>query len=217
VTVFKVTVGADVHGRRSPVAVRGLGAVLCLPTLLLGVGLGACGGDDDRTTDVVSGTGYEYDLPEGWTDATESGADVVSEHGLRAEQVDSLAAEEAPASPFGGAGITVVIPRGPAVTLGRLTRTAVREVNGAIAASDPGIAAVQGYERPTPPRPTELGGERAMEFSFGAPDTGLEHRVRRLIAVHEDTPYIIGFVAPKSSLRASNEQFEDIISSWTWR
>jgi hypothetical protein len=178
--------------------------------------LAACGDDDDESTAaVVSGTGYEYTLPSGWTDALAS-----DPAGAAATPVDSLATVDSEGTDL-VTGVNVVTAPAPAgTTLEGFARGSARTVTDP-ATAPPGVTFTDPPSRPTT---TELGGEAAMEFDHNGEyrrDGGAsgELRQRQVVVLHDGSAYVVtfaSFATPDRSFESDSADFQEIIDSWRW-
>jgi hypothetical protein len=158
--------------------------------------LAACGGSDGETGAVMSGSGYEYGLPDGWRDA--SG---------KQRFADSAAQKDAFATSFS----VDILPVAERRTLRESVRDQVSQVRDGV--ENPPRPDWR-VKAPRPPARTELDGEKAMQFDHELVIDGERKIARRLTAYHRGNAYMLQFLGPAAG---SFGDFDEIAASWRWR
>jgi hypothetical protein len=172
--------------------VRSMSALAVLAALALLLG---CGGGDDDEAKTVKGTDYEYELPQGWEDATDMGKNP----SWRGRVWDSVAIGH-PDEQF---RTFIQVTREP-TGLGlegyeQRARGQAQQIWGGL---DFGEA-----------RPAEIDGARALEFENTTGETSI---VRYIATVREGVGYIVEFEAAKKN-EPDVEELEGVLDSWRWK
>ena len=178
--------------------------------VLLSLTLVACGADE---AEEVSGTGYSYELPEGWEEA--SGEDFEA-GGLSADTMVHGEAEEGfstyvnvvrETSLAPDLGIDAYIRAGlrllkrPDLLSGELRR--IFEGIGAHDFSDTGKL--------------KLDGEDARFTDYSSNQRGRALRIRSVSAIREGTAYNITFATLRTHFEDDLDALRDLVRSWEWR
>lgn len=203
-------------------AVAGVLAVLCI-----GVGLAACGDDDDDATgpeetaeagQAVTGTGYSFDLPEGWTDIAALGDSAPAAFAQDLQVVDALATVD-PEAEFATEINVITAPAPEGTTLDQFARVSKQSI------ADPATfpEGVTFDSPPSGPTETELGGEPAMELGhdgqFRGDGGSGAYLQRQLLALHDGSAYVAtlaSYPAGPSAPASDEAAFDQIIGSWQW-
>ena len=175
---------------------------------------GACGDEDD--TKLVRGTGYEYELPEGWTD--ESDEDT-SELGVAGFEPDTIAAADpdegfatnvnvilesslsSDVTPRVYADASQQILRNPSVLRGEARRVVER--------LDPREFGAR--------RRIELDGQEAYQLDYTGDQSGRVVRFRGVTTVREGTGYAVTYTALRTRFAESLDDFKRVLDTWRWR
>jgi hypothetical protein len=186
--------------------------VLALVSAALGVG--ACGDGDEAR--VVEGTGYEYELPEGWTD--ESDEDT-SQFGVAGFAPDTIAAAE-PEDGF-ASNVNVVLESSLASDVTpEVYADASRQI-----LRDPSVLpdeARRVVERLDPRdfgsrRQIELDGQDAYELDYTGDQGGRVLRFRAVTTVREGTGYAMTYTALRTQFDGALDDFDQVLDTWRWR
>ena len=174
----------------------------------LAVALSALGCGEDDAGKVVTGTGYEVTVPDGWRDRSEEGEDVEVQ-GFSPDIV--LIGER-----DDGFTTNLNVIRTPGVTreLDAQTRLERRLIERGGA---PGAAELRPAQNLTPVERTELGGEDARAYEFEIRDGERRIRVRQLLAIREEVAYFATLTTAPGRFDEDRDDFESILESWTWR
>jgi len=165
-------------------------ALLATVALLCG-----CGGDGDDAPATVKGTDYEFDLPEGWEDASEMGRNP----SWRGRTWDSVAI---------GHGdeqyrTFIQVTREPtALSLEdyeQRARGQAQQIWGGLEFGES--------------TPAELGDASALAFENTTGETSI---VRYIATTREGVGYIVEFEAAKER-EADVEELEAVMDSWRWK
>jgi|SRR5215216_3572247 len=177
---------------------------------------GACEDDDHNEAEVVRGTGYEYDLPEGWTDESDSDAAQLDVGGFRP---DTIAADEpkegfppnvnvilesslsTDVTPRVYANASHQILRNPSVLPGEARRAIER-----LAPRDFGSE-----------RRLDLDGRDAYQIDYTGNQGGRVLRFRGVTTVQERTGYVVSYTALRTHFQEGLDDFEHILDTWRWR
>ena len=165
-------------------------ALLAAIALLLG-----CGGGDEDAPKTVKGTDYEYELPEGWEDATDMGKNP----SWRGRVWDSVAIGH-PEEQF---RTFIQVTREPTgLSLEQYEQRARGQAQQIWGGLEFGEASS-----------TEINGAPAVMFENTTGETSI---VRYVAAVREGVGYIVEFEAGKEN-EADVEELDAVLESWRWK
>jgi hypothetical protein len=171
--------------------------------IALGMLAAGCGNDDGADAGAgssgpkASGTGYELELADGWTDRTnETQGSVIRFDLLLVRRGDS-----------------------PSASINILRENVGKEAeNDELNELFRGQVRAAGARDVTPTRRAELGDEEAFTYKYAqrGPD-GEALRGRQVALVHDGHAYTITLSALKEYFGEANMQFSQMLSSWRWR
>jgi hypothetical protein len=186
-----------------------------LGLVLAALAAGACG-DDDDDAEVVQGSGYEYELPGGWTD--ESSQDN-SELGVAGFEPDTIALDE-PDDGFATNVNVVLEPRLPAGVTPQAYFDASRRV-----LRDPGVLPAEARRAVEQLQPRDLSrqqqvdldGEQAYGLDYTGNQSGRVLRFRAVSTVREGTGYAVTYAALRNRFDEGLDDFERLLDTWRWQ
>jgi len=175
--------------------------------------LGGCGEEKGAT---VSGDGYEYELPEGWKDRSDSG---------EVEAIDFLGLT--PDTVATGEEVDGFMPNANVLVepgAGELTPRRYSELSTGIL-RNPELLPTQAQEQLrgfdprdfSPAERTDLGGREAYTTDFTGTRDGAALRFRSIVTVRGGKGYTVTFTSPLDSFEDRVDEFEGLTESWRWR
>jgi hypothetical protein len=191
-----------------------------LMVLFAAVTLAACG-DDDEGGETISGSGYEFTLPDGWQDAQEVADEVADD--VREDipidpsgTYDSLVAGESEDDFTTNLNVVLQTDLPANMTSDRYTAATLQVFE------DPRLSRrllPQSLEIVTPPDdPTlvRLDGEDAFEVTLESESEGRQVGQRLVLLVREGNAYTITFSASADEFDAEVADLDEIVDSWRW-
>lgn len=175
---------------------------------------GACGDEDER--EVVRGTGYEYELPEGWTEASDEDT---SQLGAAGFGPDTISADE-PEEGF-ATNVNVILESSLATEVTpRVYADASQQI-----LRDPSVLrgeARRVVERLDPRdlgsrRRIELDGQEAYQLDYTGDQGGRVMHFRAVTTVRGRTGYAVTYTALRTRFAESLDDFERVLDTWRWR
>ena len=179
-------------------------------------------GCGDGGGETVAGSGYEYELPDGWSDANESSEELaeIAESEIPAQDLgvefDSLAADQ-PTNGF-STNLNVTVEGSLA---SEVDSRRYAELNGRIF-RDPRLRArflppsFELLRGPTPAQEVQVGDETGFAFDIES-EVGARRLGQRFVGVvHDGTGYAITFTALADDLDSEAAELEAILDSWRW-
>lgn len=174
-------------------------------------------GDEGDEAQVVRGDGYQYELPEGWTNRSDDeGASGLDLGGF---SPDTLVTD-APAEGF-ATNVNVVLESSLTDDVGaEVYADAIRQ-----SVADPaslGGEVAETIERLNPrdiapKRRLDLDGDAAYGFDYTGNRGRRVLRFRQVATVHDTTGYTITYTALRSRFRAGLDDLERLLDTWRWR
>ncbi|MGH2954025.1 MAG: hypothetical protein ACRDK9_08400 [Solirubrobacterales bacterium] len=191
-----------------------------LALALVAAAVAAGCGDDDEPAGPVEGTGYTYELPEGWQDQSGLG-DEASEQvdetlpAPIGADVDSLSADETEDGFATNVNVIRTSSIAPGVTAEQIARQNARVLGS------PGPAAQilpEGSEilGEVAIGEVDLGGDVASSLEYSATFEGRSNRLRQLFAVRGGNAYTITFTALEDLFDDEVADLDQLIESWRW-
>jgi hypothetical protein len=193
------------------------GVLALLVSGLLATSVGCDSDDGDGEGGTVEGTGYSFELPEGWASGDvddEAVAEAAGLSGAGGATYDAVAGAPRDEGEDGPTVTVLVLAETPPnLTLPRFAALA-RETLGA--PGPDGSTPVELIERPSPLERTRVAGEAAVEFGAETSVGGSELRQRFVLTARGPATLAISFGAPTDSFDTNEPAFEEILSSWRW-
>jgi hypothetical protein len=193
-------------------------AAWVLTLVLVALVAGACGdedGDNDKPG-VVRGTGYQYELPEGWADESDSDASELDLGGFRP---DTIAADE-PKAGFPPNVNVILEPSLSTDVTPRVYANASHQIlrNPSVLRGE----ARRAIERLDPrdfgsERRLDLDGREAYQIDYTGNQGGRVLRFRGVTTVKDKTGYAVSYTALRTHFDEGLDDFEQILDSWRWR
>jgi hypothetical protein len=190
-----------------------------IAALACAVAIAACGDDEGGP---ISGSGYEFDLPSNWHDASDQADDLSDQVGSDipagdlGTQYDAVALDE-PVNGF-ATNVNVIVQTSLASNIDsrRLAQSSARVF------TDPDMAAqflpqsLEVVGGPTKLKPTDVGAEPGYYFDVETETAGRRLTQRFAVVVHDGSGYATTFTALGDSFDSELPELESIFGSWRW-
>jgi hypothetical protein len=145
----------------------------------------------------VSGTGYAYDVPEGW--------EVPKQEIPGTEQTNSFAADLTDADGFADNVNVIRLDPAPISDLDQLEKALVAELQGA------------GSQEPTIRDRFEIAGDEAVHIASFREQDGGKYLAEQYNAIHHGVSYVVTFSFSDTVDEAERDKIaESVLSTWTW-
>jgi hypothetical protein len=183
---------------------------------LVAVAASGCDGGEDPGR--VEGSGYSFDVPDGWRilDDEEVAAAFQPPEGAPPARFDAdLAIVDEDET---GSNITVAVQEGrpfPRVVNPRTARLVARVYSNP-ALTEAYLPAGAGFSGEPNVHQASIAGTKALDVEAIATideDTVL---FRQLLAPHEGTGYVVQLAADESDAEEAGASFDEVLESWTW-
>jgi hypothetical protein len=177
--------------------------------------LAACGEDEPVT---VSGDGYSFEAPGGWTDGSAEGEDLSEGQGGAAASVvgepDVVVFSD---DESGGFRANLNVLKGDAPP-GFDSRRLARNSAAALATPEQAESVLPGeteieYDG-APPRRTSLGGETAFRLEYEMTTAEGEVRISQIYVVQDGTGYIATLTTAPEDFDSGMRDLEKIVDTW---
>jgi hypothetical protein len=188
-----------------------MGARRIAALLLALTAFAAAGCGDDDSKDAAEGTGYEVELPGGWTQSDEQ-----AEVGTAGIETDSV---------WFGPTVEAFRINGNVIIEGSLARgTRVRDyveagrriLRDARAREQLGLSDGVRPSKFEPLRTTSLDGDAAISTGYVNEAGGKRLRVKQVAAIRDGKAYNITYTAPEDRFADQLDEFDAIVASWKW-
>jgi hypothetical protein len=186
-----------------------------LAAIALALAAAGCGDGEDR----VEGSGYSYQVPEGWEDVSDEAEDEPSLEfgGLRPDSLVVGEREEGLAP-----NVAVVRESGvpPGVAAREYVEASIAGLRDPVAAGlPPDLVEVIEEMRPrqiSRTRTLDLAGEEAVELELTESKDGRVLRVRQVVAVRGGSGYSVALTAARERFEDELGALDEVVESWRW-
>jgi hypothetical protein len=182
--------------------------------VLLVIALAGCGGEDAET---VAGSGYEYEVPEGWKDSTHD--ERLSDIGIAGYNFDTIVTGQVEEAFATNVNVIVEGSIAPGVSAREYVDASVRTLrNPELLQGEARRLISRLHPRDlTASRRIELDGEEAYATDYTGNEGARVLRFRSVVAVRNGRAYAITYTALRHLFRAHADEVDQILDSWAWR
>lgn len=187
---------------------------------LAAMGLLAACGENEPTT--ITGDGYSFEAPGGWTDASEDGEDLAGAVRDQGEAAATVGAGNPDVVVFsdeqsGGFRTNLNVLTGE-VPAGFDSRRLARSSAASLAAPEQAERFLPGEQEidydGTPPRRTSIGGETAFQLEYEMTTSENEVRISQIYVVHGGTGYVATLTTAPDNFDSGVSDLGRIVDTW---